>query len=87
MKNILQNLKSNIEEHNSESLCEMIVVAQHFSFDNQIIVECMQELSKRRVEGENINFESLIKKFSYELKELDNQALDIKSILSQQKVK
>lgn len=60
-------VKNNISNYNSNKLCEMIVCNNYFKINEDITILCMQELSKRRVDGDLFNFEGYIKSCESEL--------------------
>ena len=77
-------IKSNLPQYSKEKLCEMIVCDRYFGFEQKISLMCMEELARRRLEGDTFNYEDHIAKISKELPELNlNAAPDIRTILNQ----
>lgn len=56
----IEKIKENISEYDSEKLCEMIVCDRYFGLEQKISTICMEELARRRIAGENFDFESRI---------------------------
>ena len=81
-------IENNISSYLSIKLCEMIVCNRYFDFNKKITELCMEELSRRRLAGDNFDYESYIEKISKELPDLKtNQDMDIRAILAMAKVK
>ena len=74
-------IKSNVPQYSNEKLCEMIVCDRYFGFGQEISSICMEELSKRRMNGDNFDFESYIDKVGKELPDLNFGNMDIGSTL------
>lgn len=79
----LDIVRNNIPHFSSQKLCDMIVCARYFKFDNEISISCMKELSGRRSNGEIFDFENYIEKSYNELPELQFSIPDLRSILIQ----
>lgn len=79
----LNLVKSNIPKFSSQKLCEMIVCDRYFGFNEQISVLCMEELSKRRLNGDKFLFEDYIDQASKELPPLEFKVPDLRSVLNQ----
>lgn len=79
----LEEIDKNIPSFSNEKLCEMIVCDRYFGLGKTISVICMQELSKRRVDGDVFDFESYIDLAQKELPVLDFSIPDIRSVLNQ----
>jgi hypothetical protein len=78
-------IKSKIPTHSSKKLCEMIVTGRYFGFNEDIDVYCMEELAKRRINGDLFEFESYIDEAYKELPTLDFSlaGFDIRQVLNQ----
>lgn len=83
----IELIKKNIPDYNSKKLCEMIVCNRYFGFNQEITEICMQELSKRRINGDNFEFENFIDESTKSLPPLDFSGFDIRNILNQAIVK
>lgn len=77
-------IKENLPQYSSEKLCEMIVCDRYFGFEKKIDSLCMEELARRRIAGDNFNFEAHIDKTMKELPVLDFSVVpDIRQLLKQ----
>ena len=89
MENILnisldiERIKNNIDQYSSVKLCEMIVCNRYFGINQEITVFCMEELAKRRINGDDFNFEKFIEDSNKELPELNFSIPNFKDILHQ----
>jgi hypothetical protein len=77
----IEKIKKNINKYSIEKLCEMIVCDRYFKL-NYVEVTCMEELAKRRVDGEQFDFESYIDNKLKELPEIESN-YNIFSLLKQ----
>jgi hypothetical protein len=75
-------VKDKIPSFTSEKLCEMIVCYRYLGFYPQIAEFCMNELSNRRLLGDNFDFEFFIEKSLNDLPKLDFKNLDVRSIIN-----
>ena len=78
----MDKIKENIPSCSNEKLCEMIVCDRYFGFGQKIRVICMEELAKRRLAGDNFDFESYIDNAYKQLPILDFN-MDIRKVLKQ----
>lgn len=76
-------IKNNIPKYSSQKLCEMIVCDRYFGLNQQISIACMEELGKRRINGDNLDFENYIDKTQRELPQLNFDMPDLRAILGQ----
>lgn len=77
-------IKANMPQYSNHKLCEMIVCDRYFGFEKKISTICMEELAKRRSEGDTFAFEVYIEQISKEMPVLDLSANpDIRAILNQ----
>lgn len=53
-------IKQNINNYPSQKLCDMIVCDRYFGFQKEVSLICMQELSNRRINGDQFEFENYI---------------------------
>lgn len=77
----IELVKKNIPIYTSEKLCDMIVCSRYFGFNEEISILCMEELSNRRVNGDDFNFEFQIENSIKELPELNFKMPDLRSVL------
>jgi hypothetical protein len=56
----LELIRSNLPKYSTEKLCSMVVCNRYFGFSPEVTIICMEELAKRRAEGEVFPFESHI---------------------------
>lgn len=76
-------VKEKIPQYLSQKLCEMIVCDRYFGFNQEIAIMCMEELGKRRINGDSFEFENYIDESMKDLPPLDFSGFDIRSILNQ----
>lgn len=79
----LGNVKKNIPSFSSHKLCEMIVCERYFNFNLDVSIYCMEELAKRRENGDVFDFENYIDNAYQELPQLNLNIPDLRVILSQ----
>jgi hypothetical protein len=79
----LDEVRAHVPEYTNEKLCDMIVCDRYFGFEESIYVICMEELSKRRTNGDMFDFETYIDLAQKELPVLDFSIPDIRSVLNQ----
>jgi len=72
---------SNINNFTSEKLCEIIVSNRYLGIFSELVVPCMEELSKRRLNGSNFDYENYIEKSFQELPVIESNVLDIGSLI------
>lgn len=72
-----------LHEFSQEKLCEIIVCNRYFGTHQNLAIACMEELAKRRINGEVFDFEAYIDKSFQELPRLDFQLPEISSIMRQ----
>ena len=77
----LKVVKEKVPTYSSEKLCEMIVCDRYFGCYKEMAIICMEELSRRRVAGNDFDFESYIEKSFNELPKLDFKVIDLGDIL------
>jgi hypothetical protein len=80
--NNLEEVKNKIPTFDSEKLCQIIVCDRYLNFNRELAILAMEELSKRRQQGDIFNFESVIEKSLSELPQINIAPLDIKTVLS-----
>lgn len=77
-------VKTKVPEFTSKKLCDMIVCDRYFGFNQEIAVMCMEELAKRRINGDTFDFETCIEDSIKELPPLNISGdFDIRAILNQ----
>jgi hypothetical protein len=79
----IEQIKANISEYSSEKLCEMIVCDRYFGWEQQVSAICMEELAKRRMAGDTLDFETHIDKAFKSLPSLKFVMPDFRTLLSQ----
>lgn len=79
----LDKVKESVPECSNEKLCEMIVCDRYFGFGEKIAPLCMEELAKRRLAGDDFNFEKYIEEAHKSLPVLDFKMPDIRTVLNQ----
>lgn len=71
----------NVPTYTSKKLCSMIVCDRYIGIDEKIAVACMEELAKRRENGDDFDFESFIDQEFCKLPKLDFSVPDLRTIL------
>jgi len=80
----LDQIKANLPQYGNEKLCEMIVCDRYFGFEKKVSTICMEELARRRSEGDVFAFEAHIEKISKEMPVIDLSGTpDIRTIINQ----
>jgi hypothetical protein len=79
----LEIIKTKVPTYSSAKLCEMIVCERYIGFHPDVTTLCMEELSRRRINGDNFDFESYINQAFNSLPKLDFTIPDIRTVLSQ----
>ncbi len=79
----LEVVRKNAPNYNSEKLCEMIVCDRYFGCYREVAVICMEELARRRVAGDNFDFESHIDNSLASLPKLNLTNFDLRDVLHQ----
>lgn len=79
----VNKIRESISEYKSEKLCEMIVCDRYFGLEEQISPICMEELARRRAEGDTFEFEKYVEKVYSELPVLDFSMPDVTQLLQQ----
>lgn len=83
----IELVKKNIPIFTSQKLCDMIICERYFNMNKEIAIFCMEELSKRRQDGDQFNFEQYIETSFQELPKLNFDMPDLRTILNQVKKK
>lgn len=76
----LEKIKSKIDTYRTPVLCEMITCNRYFKINNELTIICMEELAKRRVNGDNFNFEEFIENSLNDLPKIDLSIPNIKDL-------
>lgn len=79
----LDKVKDSIPECSNDKLCEMIVAERYFGFGDKIAPMCMEELAKRRIAGDDFEYEKYIDQAHKSLPVLDFSIPDIRAVLNQ----
>lgn len=79
----LDKIKSNLSSYTTERICEIITCNRYFNINSDLTVSCMEELSLRRSNGSDFDFESHIDSLRKELPTIDTVVPDIRNMLSQ----
>lgn len=76
-------IREKIPTFTSEKLCEMIVCVRYLGLNSDITVACMEELSRRRSDGDIFDFESYVATSQQDLPVLDFTNPDFRTLLAQ----
>lgn len=79
----LDKIKCNLHSYSQERICEIITCNRYFNINSDLTVFCMEELSLRRSNGSDFDFESYIDSLRKELPIIDTVVPDIRNMLSQ----
>lgn len=79
----LKVVRDNVPTFDSVKLAEMIVCDRYFGCYREIAVLCMEELARRRIKGDQFDFESYIEKSLSELPKMDFSVPDLGDVLRQ----
>lgn len=79
----IDKVKKNLPEFTSDKLCDIIVTNRYLNFNEEVTILCMEELSRRRQNGDSLLFESIIDEKQKELPPLDLEVPDLRSVLGQ----
>jgi len=86
-----EELKAKVLASPSDALCEIIVCDRYFGGYEKLAIACMEELGKRRINGENFDFETYIDNSLKDLPVIDfklpNISDAIKQMISMQRKK
>lgn len=78
----LEKIKSNLSTYSQERICEIIACNRYFNINSDLTLSCMEELSLRRINGNDFNFESHIDSLYKELPTINTVVPDIRDMLS-----
>ncbi len=67
----------------NDKLCDIIAANRYLNINEEVTILCMEELSNRRSNGDNFDFESTINSKLQELPPLDNVSLDLRLLVKQ----
>ncbi len=80
----MDKVRDSVPNCTSEKLCEMIVCERYLSFGEKVSPICMEELVRRRVAGDDFDFESYIDQAHKKLPVINlNPNLDLQKNLKQ----
>lgn len=80
----IDQIKANLPQYGNQKLCEMIVCDRYFGFEKKVSTICMEELARRRAEGDVFAFEAYIDQITKEMPVIDLSGTpDIRTILNQ----
>jgi hypothetical protein len=80
MFNITQ-LTKNIDDYETNKVCAIVVAAKYFGNNQSVIRLCMQNLSKRRDNGDSFNFEEYIEAEYNKLPHFNKKSFDAQDIM------
>lgn len=78
----LESTKLDIPNFDSDKLCEIVVCYRYLNLHKDLSILAMEELSKRRLNGDSFDFESYIEKSLNSLPEIDFSIPNFSSIIS-----
>lgn len=74
-------IQAQIPNFNSKKLCQIIVCDKYFKLNKEMTVLCMEELAKRRINGDDFKFEEFIDDSLKELPVLNFSIPDLRNVL------
>ncbi len=78
-------VQAKIPEFNSVKLCDIIISYRYLGLYKFLYVLAMEELAKRRIEGDSFDFEKYIEESSKELPKLEFNITDVNLAMEQLK--
>lgn len=75
-------VKTNMFGYDSKKLCHIIVSHRYLNMNKELAILAMEELSKRRQNGDDFNFEAFIEESINELPPLNFNMPDLRLLLS-----
>lgn len=79
----LDLIKKQIPNYTSVKLCEMIACNRYLGFEKRVAIMCMEELSDRRLKGDNFDFETHIEECISSLPPLNFNLPNLRDVLHQ----
>jgi hypothetical protein len=76
-------IKSNVPNYTTNKLCEIIVCDRYFGCYKDVAIICMEELVKRRLDGDSFGYEDYIEKSLKELPVLNLNGFNLRDVLQQ----
>jgi len=77
----VQEIIDNLSKYDSKKLCDIIICYRYLSLNKDLSILCMEELGKRRIIGDNFDFENYIDKSQKDLPTLNFSIPDIGAFL------
>lgn len=78
-----EEMSARVPTFSQEKLCEIVVCERYFGCYKDLALQCMEELARRRINGEQFDFENYIEKSFNELPKLEFAVPDISAVLRQ----
>ena len=78
----LAQVRANVPQFSNEKLCDMIVTDRYLGLEHKVSSICMEELGKRRADGDTFEFETYIAKITKELPPLDFSLPNFQGLIS-----
>ena len=78
---IVKDVKANLSKYSSTKLAEMIITHRYFQASEEIAILAMEELARRRADGDSFAYENYIEENLATLPKLDFPMVDLGSIL------
>lgn len=79
----IESTSQNVPTYDSKKLCEIIVCSRYFGNYKELSISCMEELSKRRIRGDDFDFETYIETSFNELPKIETSIPDVGTVLRQ----
>lgn len=82
MTDVLQEIKNNIPTFSSDKLCQFVICHRYLNYSKDLSILAMEELAKRRINGDNFDFESYIDKCLSELPAINITPIDVRLLFN-----
>ena len=79
----VKDIEPNIPKYSVHKLCDIIICDRYLGFNHELALACMEELGRRRINGDTFDFESYIDLEYRALPKIDSNMIDLRSALGQ----
>jgi hypothetical protein len=79
----VSDIINNLSSYDVVKLCDMIICHRYLGFNKEIAVACMEELGRRRINGDQFDFEGYIEREFRNLPKIEIALPDLRTALNQ----
>ena len=79
----VNDIVNNISDYDVIKLCDIIICHRYLGFNKEIAVACMEELGRRRINGDQFDFEEYIDREFRNLPKIELVLPDLRTALNQ----